>query len=258
MLSGIQMAGFHNRTNDLVSLHVIPYPAFTLVIDLGDELFVEDASGTRRGGSVVAGVAPGSVYGHGRHIECLQLRLSPAAAREILGDSSELGETVVGLEEFWGRDAIRIQEQLRAAGSWDARFSITEAALARRRDERREIDPAVSFAWEQIVTSRGQARVEQLAGEIGWSRKRLWSRFGSQVGLTPKRASRLVRFDHAVHRLAAGGNPAAVAAESGYADQSHLHRDVMDFAGVTPSAVAAAPWLAVDHIAWPSNEKSRS
>jgi hypothetical protein len=43
-----------------------------------------------------------------------------------------------------------------------------------------------------------------------------------------------------------------VAAESGYADQSHLNRDVMAFAGATPTAVAVAPWLAVDPVAWAS------
>jgi methylphosphotriester-DNA--protein-cysteine methyltransferase len=101
-----------------------------------------------------------------------------------------------------------------------------------------------------MVTSRGRVRVERLAAETGWSRKRLWSRFRSQIGLTPKRAAQLVRFDHAAHRLAAGHSPALVAADSGYADQSHLHRDVMAFAGLTPAAVAAAPWLAVDDIAW--------
>ena len=100
------------------------------------------------------------------------------------------------------------------------------------------------------MTSRGQVRVERLAAETGWSRKRLWSRFRSQLGLTPKRTAQLIRFDHAAHRLAAGHSAALVAAESGYADQSHLHRDVVAFAGVTPRAVAAAPWLAVDHIAW--------
>jgi hypothetical protein len=43
-----------------------------------------------------------------------------------------------------------------------------------------------------------------------------------------------------------------VAAESGDADQSHLHREVMAFAGVTPTAIAVAPWLAVDPVAWAS------
>ncbi len=96
----------------------------------------------------------------------------------------------------------------------------------------------------------GRSAVEELAAAVGWSRKRLWSRFGSQIGLTPKRAAQLVRFDHAAHRLAAGERAALVAAESGYADQSHLHREVMAFAGVTPTNIAVAPWLAVDDVAW--------
>jgi len=112
------------------------------------------------------------------------------------------------------------------------------------------LSPATAFAWEQMVTSRGQVRVERLAAQTGWSRKRLWSRFRSQTGLTPKRAAQLIRFDHAAHRLAAGHRAALVAAEGGYADQSHLHRDVLAFTGITPTAVAAAPWLAVDPIAW--------
>jgi AraC-like DNA-binding protein len=104
-----------------------------------------------------------------------------------------------------------------------------------------------------MMSSQGQVRVEEVAAEAGWSRKRLWSRFRSQVGLTPKRAAQLVRFDYAAHRLAAGHSAALVAAEAGYVDQSHLHRDTMAFAGVPPTAVALAPWLGVDDIAWPGS-----
>jgi AraC-like DNA-binding protein len=250
-LPGVSMAGFRGRAPELVDLSVIPYPAVTVAVDLGDgPLVVEDVSGRQQRGSVVAGLAPGSVRARGRDVECLQVRLSPVIAYGVLGDSAQLGGAVVGLDDLWGRDATRTQEQLRAAASWEDRFAIAEAALARRHEAGRAVDPEVAFAWGRMVTSRGQVRVDRLAAELEWSRKRLWSRFRSQVGLTPKRAAQLVRFDHAAHRLAAGHSAARVAAESGYVDQSHLHRDVVAFAGVTPTAVAVAPWLAVDDVAW--------
>jgi AraC-like DNA-binding protein len=253
-MAGVSMAGFRERGKDLVDLQAVPYPAFTVVIDLGDELLVDDASGQPKRGSVAAGLAPGEVRVRGRDVECLQVRLSPLVAHAVLGVSAELGGMVVGLDDLWGRDAVRTREQLRAAGSWDDRFVIAQAALARRHEAGRAVDPEVAFAWGQMMNSRGRVRVERLAAESGWSRKRLWSRFRSQIGIAPKRAAQLIRFDHAAHRLAAGHRAALVAAESGYADQSHLHRDVMTFAGITPTAVAAAPWLAVDDVAWAAPE----
>jgi AraC-like DNA-binding protein len=221
-----------------------------VVFDLGEGLVVDDGSGRPKRGTVVAGLAPRGIRIRGRAVECLQVRLSPVVARAVLGADTELGGSIVALEDLWGGDAERVQEQLRAAGSWDDRFAMTQAELARRHEAGRPVDPEIAFAWRELVRSRGQVRVERLATEIGWRRKRLWSRFRSQIGLPPKRAAQLVRFDHAAHRLAAGRSPALVAAENGYADQSHLHRDVMAFAGVTPMAVAAAPWLAVDDRAW--------
>jgi AraC-like DNA-binding protein len=247
------MAGFSDRANDLVEVRLVPHPAVTMVFDLGDEqLVIEDSSGQQQRERVVAGLAPRGARGRGLagSFACLQVRLSPVAAHAVLGASSELGGTVVALDDLWGRDAVRIQDQLRTAGSWDERFAIAEAALARRRDPRRVVDPEVSFAWGQLMASRGRVRVERRAADNGWSRKRLWSRFQSQVGLRPKGAARLVRFDQAAHRLAAGHSPALVAAESGYVDQSHLHRDVVAFAGLTPAAVAVSPFLAVEDEAW--------
>src|SRR5262245_1084224 len=253
-LPGVSMAGFSDRAQDCIDLPVVPYPAATLVIDLGDELLVDHASGQGKRGNHAAGLAPGSVRVHGRDIECLQVRLSPVVAHAVLGASPELGGAVVALDDLWGRDAMRIQEQLRAAGSWEDRFAIAEATLGRRHEAGRAVDPEVALAWTQMVTNRGWIRVDRLAAEVGWSRKRLWSRFRSQIGVTPKRAAQLIRFDHAAHRLAAGHSAALVAAESGYADQSHLHRDVMTFAGLTPTAVGVAPWLAVDDVAWAARE----
>lgn len=252
-LPGVGMAGFVDREPGPIDLRVVPHPAVTVVVDVGagDELYaVDEASGRRQRGTVVAGLAHGSVRGGGWEVACLQVRLSPTVAHQVFGAAAPLAGSVVALEDLWGRDAVRTQERLQAAGSWGERFAVAEAALARRLEVGRPVDPEVGEAWRRIVAARGQVRVEELAAEVGWGRKRLWSRFRAQVGLTPKRAAQLVRFDAAAHRLAAGHPPALVAAETGYADQSHLHREVVAFTGVTPRAVAGAPWLAVDDVAW--------
>jgi AraC-like DNA-binding protein len=256
-LTGISMAGFRDRGPGPLDMRAIPHPAVTLALDFGPgTIVVDDATGRRRG-SIVAGLAFGGLRVRGRDIEAVQVRLSPIIAYTVLGTSpADLEGAVVALDDLWGRDAARIQEQLGQAHSWQDRFTLTDNLLARRCDagrSGRSVHPEVAQAWDRIVRSCGRIRVEALAAEIGWSRKRLWSRFRSHIGLTPHRAAKLVRFHHAAHRLAAGQSPARAATESGYYDQSHLHRDVQAFTGVTPATVAGEPFLAVDDIAWPGH-----
>jgi AraC-like DNA-binding protein len=238
---------------------MVAHPSFTLLVDLSEgEGIVYDTHGRRERGSVVAGLLPGDLRATGRGVgECLQIRLEPVTAAAVLGASTELTGTVVSLEDVWGRDAGRAEDRLRAAASWDERFTIATDILGRRLGACPPVDPEVAHTWRRMLTSRGRVRVNSLANEVGWSRKRLWSRFRSQLGLTPKRAAQLVRFDHAAHLLAAGHAAARVAAESGYVDQSHLHREVKTFTGLTPTAVAAAPWLAIDDVAWPASCRNR-
>ncbi|MEW2428857.1 helix-turn-helix domain-containing protein [Micromonospora sp. NPDC047644] len=253
-LPGVRMAGFRHRARAPVDIAMVAHPSITLIVDLCQETGLTYAvDGQPRHGSAVVGLLPGDLRATGRGFgECLQIRLEPVVAAAVLGASREICGAVVSLDDVWGRDAERTEARLRATASWDKRFAIATEILARRLDARRPADPEVTHAWRRTRTSRGRVRVDSLADEVGWSRKRLLSRFRSQVGITPKRAARLVRFDHAVHLLAAGHCAATVATESGFVDQSHLHRDVVEFAGQTPTAVAAAPWLAIDDVAWPA------
>ncbi len=250
------MAGFRQRVPERADIAMVAHPSVTVLVDLsGGEGVVYDAHGQRAQGSVVIGLLPGELQAAGCGVECLQIRLEPALAAPVLGASTELSGMVASLEELWGRDAGRVEDRLRAAASWDERFAIALDILGRRLGARRPVDPEVAYTWRRTLTSRGRLRVDGLADEVGWSRQRLWSRFRSQLGITPKRAARLVRFDHAAHLLAAGRAAASVATDSGYVDQSHLHREVREFAGLTPAGVAIAPWLAIDHIAWPARPR---
>jgi AraC-like DNA-binding protein len=261
---GVTMAGFRDRGITPPGLRLIPHPAVTLILVFGGTMAVEDATGRQHRGSFVTGLGFGEALRalQAEGFECLQVRLSPVAAHAVLGAAvADLDSAVVTLDDLWGREAARISERLGDLSSWEDRFAWTDAWLARRCAAAPQLAPEVAWAWRGIVAGRGVVRIEHLAAELGWSRKRLWSRFHSQIGLPPKRAAKLVRFDHAVHALVAGQDAAGVAADGGYADQSHLHRDVVAFTGLTPATVVIEPFLAVDDIAWgwpgPRNSRGR-
>lgn len=252
-LPGVTMAGFDDRGITPAELRLIPHPSVMLLLVCGGTIGMQDATGRHHQGSLAAGVGYGDVVRglRANAYACLQLRLSPALARAALGPAAaELDGSVVTLEELLGRDGGRICEQLGELATWEERFAAVDEWLTGRCAEASRLPPELAWAWQRIVAGQGSVRIEELADELGWSRKRLWSRFRSQLGLTPKRAAKLIRFDHAVHRLVAGQDAAGVAADGGYADQSHLHRDVVEFTGLTPSNVVAEPFLAVDDLAW--------
>ncbi|MDR6320612.1 helix-turn-helix domain-containing protein [Actinoplanes couchii] len=266
-LPGVGMAGFRDRGVITTGQRAIPHPAVTLALEFGGgSLVVTDASGRQRRDGFVAGVGFGSgaFWVRGERFQAVQVRLSPLVASGFLGvPPGDLDDGVVNLGDVWGRSAARLADRLHHAGSWDERFALVEAALARRwrsgpgrsgpgrSGPGPTADPEVARVWRRIRDGHGRGRIDGLAAEVGWSRKRLWSRFSAQLGVLPKHAARLIRFDHAVHRLVAGEPAARVAADSGYADQSHLNRDVVAFAGSAPGAAAREPWLAVDKKAWP-------
>jgi transcriptional regulator GlxA family with amidase domain len=88
--------------------------------------------------------------------------------------------------------------------------------------------------------------IGRLAREVGWSHRHLIARFKQQVGLGPKTAARLVRFDEVLRRLDERRplDWGLVAVEAGYADQAHLIRDFRQFTGTTPTEFLprTLPW----------------
>ena len=82
-----------------------------------------------------------------------------------------------------------------------------------------------------------------LARSVAASPRNLTRLFHAWVGTSPKLFCRTVRFQSVLRHLGGGNKPdwAALAAELGYADQSHLIRDFSDFAQVSPGALGETP-----------------
>ena len=190
--------------------------------------------------SFAAGLHAGPVYikSDGR-AESVQVDFTPLGAYRFFGGAiAKLAGCMVDIGDVLGHEGRRLRERLGAVPSWQHRFDLIEDFLFRRLG--RAPSPEIVFAYRRLARSGGAARITTLASEIGWSRKHLVDRFRSELGLAPKPLARMMRF-HQACRLAQSGSTrgwAGIAAASGYADQAHLAREFVEFAGEPPTAWA--------------------
>src|ERR671934_2734678 len=135
-------------------------------------------------------------------------------------------------------DARWTVARLRATPSWGERFDLVEAFLVRCLADSMPPSPGVEWSWQRLRLTGGRASIGALAAELGWSHRRLIARFREQIGLAPKTAARVLRFDRAVAALRATAEQglAEIAFDCGYFDQAHLNRDFRELAGATPTA----------------------
>lgn len=93
-------------------------------------------------------------------------------------------------------------------------------------------DPGVRAAAARLA--RG-ASADETADALGWTSRTLHRRCLVAFGYGPAVLRRVLRFRRAGALLSAGVAPADVAARAGYADQSHLSREVRALAGRSPA-----------------------
>ncbi|HEY0473437.1 MAG TPA: AraC family transcriptional regulator, partial [Kribbella sp.] len=177
--------------------------------------------------------------GNSPNVSGIQLALTPAGSRALLGvPPGELGSLVINLDDVLGRPARVLAEQLREETSWSKRFDILDHLLLTSwRDEPAPQPRAeLSWAWRRLCETAGGVGVQELAREVGWSRRHLSERFRAEFGLAPKVAARVMRFEQAVGRLKQRPRTrlADLAADLGYADQAHLTREWHSIAGCSP------------------------
>ena len=172
--------------------------------------------------------------------EGLHVFFRPLGLQAVLGaTAAELASGAVALSDLCPRDAPELMERLSSTRNWRARFAILDEVLTHRLTPAKG-SPLVAYAWRQLAASHGRRSVESLAQDTGWSRQHMADRFRAELGITPKTAARIFRFERACGLISDLRQPLAdVAAACGYADQAHMTRDWNAFTGTSPKA-----WIA--------------
>jgi len=240
------------RAGTLPAVHRgLPSPYLTLIVSLWEPLIIARHPTPRQTPGpfeTLAGglhTSPALIEHHGWQ-SGIQIALSPLGARALLGvPAAEIAQIDVHADLLLGPAARELSERAREAATWEERFTIVDEVLGRRLGAGPGPRAEVAGAWRHILASGGSVSIERLARMVGWSPRLLSERFRAEIGLTPKAAARVVRFDRArrlLLRRAASGQPPALAdlaVACGYYDQAHLASEFRALAGAPPSR-----WLA--------------
>jgi AraC-like DNA-binding protein len=169
----------------------------------------------------------------------VQVAVRPLGCRALFGlPAAEVAYQDIEVTALLGERLIEeIRSRLRDAPDWPSRFAVLDTMLLRGIGPGAGVRPEVAYAAKRLF--RGDVPIAEVAGEIGWSGRYLTDRFRAEVGLRPKEAARVGRFDRARRAIRPSARLADIAAGHGFADQSHLVREFQAFAGCAPSE-----WLA--------------
>jgi AraC-like DNA-binding protein len=148
------------------------------------------------------------------------LRFRVGAAGAGLGlPAAELLDLTVPIEDLWGRDAARIEDDVAAKGL---------ACLAA------VVHARIESAPDAAVRAAAQGQ------PVGLGDRQLRRRFADAVGYGPKTLARILRFQRFL-ALARSNEPLAqLAFDAGYADQAHLTRECSRLSGLPPAALLAS------------------
>ena len=194
-----------------------------------------------RGRATVAGVQRGRfvrrLRGRGRVIG---VKFRPGAFAPLLGHSmATLTDRTVAASTVLGRAMAAVARAAEPQSIDLALASIEDAVRARLRPLPAEV-VAIRDLVERLATARALVRVEDLADLAGLDLRTLQRRFRTGVGVTPKWVLQRYRLHEAAERMRGSHAPslATLAADLGYADQSHFVRDFKATIGRPPGAFA--------------------
>jgi AraC-like DNA-binding protein len=238
-------AGFR-RTGLPPGVHIgHPSTEIDLIISLGAPFDVlQMPNATQRPASFAALVsglqdAPALVR-QGPDVFGIHVFIKPLGVRAILGvESADITSLVLELSDIWGSRADDLIERLVAAGTWAQRFRVLDQAFLSMITSA-SVAPEIAWAWDRLSRTHGMVPIHALADETGFSRRHFGERFRLAVGVPPKIAARIFRFERACRLMTEPRMTLAhLALACGYYDQAHLTREWQALAGCSPKA-----WIA--------------
>jgi AraC-like DNA-binding protein len=166
------------------------------------------------------------------------VRFRPGAVPAVLGvPASELVDLSVGWDDLRDGSAAALGERVAEAPSPREAAAALERAVLELLADASQPDPIATEAVTRLLPWRSDD-IGSLPASLYTSERTLRRRVEAAIGFSPKVLHRMLRFQGFLALAQGRDHPseelARLAAEAGYADQSHLTREALRLAGRSP------------------------
>ncbi|WP_291964953.1 helix-turn-helix transcriptional regulator [Maribacter sp.] len=148
----------------------------------------------------------------------------------------EMENKPISLKKLFGDKGEKLEYDILNANNTDERIKIAETFLFALLKSKEVKDRIVNATIEAITKYKGQLSVNELSDRASLSRRILARKFSSNIGLSPKQLSKIVRLQASLKSLLENENSNLIdlTYENEYFDQSHFIKDFKEFTGITP------------------------
>lgn len=184
---------------------------------------------------------PMTIEGPGRACRVMGVRMHPAGAYALGGAPlHQITGITIDLRDIARAAGDELADAVHAATGASACINAALGWARRRLARSQRADRAIAWAAATIARE-STTRIAALCDASGYSATAFARRFREQIGVTPKRYLRLVRFRRALDLVNSDtASLTAIAARTGYYDHAHFDAEFAAFAGMTPRAFRAA------------------
>ncbi len=168
--------------------------------------------------------------------EMLVIQFKPYGAYPFLHfHLSKIHDRVISTQELFGDELLLLRDELLALSGSPEKFKRVETWLAHRFDNEK-LPPQELLEFYEKLQGASATSFAEIVDAYPKTQKHLIDQFKKFVGITPKSAQRILRFNDILHKI---HNKemitwAQVAYQCGFTDQSYFIKEFKYFSGFNP------------------------
>jgi AraC-like DNA-binding protein len=153
----------------------------------------------------------------------------------------EITNRMLSFEELFGPPGARLQNRVGDAEDPKAKIALLQAALTHLLQQNDKEYTLLDHTVDMLAQTHGMMRVQELATDLGYTKRYLDRLFQEHVGVSPKLLASILRFQEVYQGWMQHKSPTFFRYQwpAYYYDQSHFIKEFKRFTGFTPQQYTA-------------------